>query len=209
MKKVDYESIVKNLTQPVLVLAGPGAGKTFLLGDRTKRLLDSGTDKNCIMLLTFGKDASQNMRDKLIDPNSCFLIPYDRLPHIATLHSISFEIVNQKPHSVGLQKTDLVVQSNEDVKRLLFRDASLILGLSETEALAALKYKQNGDFEKKTDKSHYLICEKYWEIMSKCNYIDFDDQVNFACKILETDTSILEEYQAKCKHLLVDEYHCI
>jgi DNA helicase-2/ATP-dependent DNA helicase PcrA len=209
MKKVDYEDIVTNYTQPVLVLAGPGAGKTFLLGDRTKRLLDAGTDKNSIMLLTFGKDACQNMKDKLLDPKSDFRIPYERLPHVATLHGISFEIVNRKPHIVGLQKTDLVVQSNGDVKKLLFRDAALILGQSESEAIAALKYKQNGEFGGKADKSLYLICEKYWEIMSKCNYIDFDDQVNFACQILEADDSILEEYQAKCQHLLVDEYQDI
>jgi DNA helicase-2/ATP-dependent DNA helicase PcrA len=205
----EYEMIVTTLDRPVLVLAGPGAGKTFLLGDRTKRLLDAGIDKESITLLTFGKAASQNMRNKLLDPRSGFGIPYERLPHVATLHSISFEIVNRKPQIVGLQKTDLRVQSNEDVKRLLFRDAALILGLSESEAIAALRYKQDGEFEKKTNKSSYSICEKYWEIMSKCNYIDFDDQVNFACRILETETSILKEYQAKCQHLLVDEYQDI
>ena len=45
--------------------------------------------------------------------------------------------------------------------------------------------------------------------MSKCNYIDFDDQVNFAVQILQTDDSILKEYQSKCKYLLVDEYQDI
>jgi len=45
--------------------------------------------------------------------------------------------------------------------------------------------------------------------MSKCNFIDFDDQVNFACRILQSDDAILKEYQAKCKYLLVDEYQDI
>jgi len=205
----EYESIVTTLDRPVLVLAGPGAGKTFLLGDRTKRLLDAEIDKECITLLTFAKDASQNMQDKLLDTNSGFGIPYERLPHVSTLHSISFEIVNRKPHFVGLQKTNLRVQSIKDVKRLLFRDAALILGHNETEANAAMRYKQDGAFSTKADKSLYLICEKYWEIMSKCNCIDFDDQVNFACLILEADTSILQEYQGKCKHILIDEYQDI
>jgi DNA helicase-2/ATP-dependent DNA helicase PcrA len=205
----EYESIVTTLDRPVLVLAGPGAGKTFLLGDRTKRLLDAEIDKECIMLLTFGKDASQNMRNKLLDTNLGFGIPYKRLPHVSTLHSISFEIVNRKPHIVGLQKTNLQVQAIEDVKRLLFRDAALILGHSETVANAAMRYKQDGAFATKTDKSLYSICEKYWEIMSKCNCIDFDDQVNFACRILEADTSILQVYQGKCQHLLIDEYQDI
>lgn len=204
-----YESIVSTFDRPVLVLAGPGAGKTFLLGDRTKRLLDAGTDKDTITLLTFGRDASQNMRNKLLDTVSGFSIPYEKLPHVATLHGISFEIVNCRPQIVGLRKTDLRVQSSEDVKRLLFRDAALMLGLDGTKAIAALRYKQNGDHENEPNKSLDSICEKYWEIMSKCNCIDFDDQVNFACKILEADSSILKEYQARCQHLLVDEYQDI
>jgi DNA helicase II / ATP-dependent DNA helicase PcrA len=207
--KIEYEEIVTTFNRPVLVLAGPGAGKTYLLGDRTKRLLDVGMNKECITLLTFGKDASQNMRNKLLDPHAGFGIPYDKLPHVATLHSISFEIVNKKPHSVNLNKTDLQVQTNEDVKRLLFRDAALILGLSENEANNALLYKQNGDFEIDINNGLQIICTKYWEIMSKCNYIDFDDQVNFACQILQSDESILNEYQARCKYLLVDEYQDI
>jgi len=53
------------------------------------------------------------------------------------------------------------------------------------------------------------ICDKYREIMSKCNHIDFDDQIHFACHILERYPDILEKYQAQAEHLLVDEYQDI
>lgn len=209
MSDIEYEKIVTTVDRPVLVLAGPGAGKTYLLGDRTKRLLESGIDRENITLLTFGKDASHNMRNKLLDAKSGFAIPYENLPLVATLHSISFEIVNRNPHLVGLLKRDLRVQSNEDVKELLFRDAALLLSLSETDAIAALRYKQDGKFDDNTNPLFDTICKKYWEIMVKCNYIDFDDQVNFACQILENDPEILNEFQLKCLHLLVDEYQDI
>jgi DNA helicase-2/ATP-dependent DNA helicase PcrA len=45
--------------------------------------------------------------------------------------------------------------------------------------------------------------------MSKCNYIDFDDQIHFACQILENNPDILDKYQAQAEHLLVDEYQDI
>jgi DNA helicase-2/ATP-dependent DNA helicase PcrA len=45
--------------------------------------------------------------------------------------------------------------------------------------------------------------------MSKCNYIDFDDQIHFACQILEKYPDILEKYQTQTEHLLVDEYQDI
>ena len=45
--------------------------------------------------------------------------------------------------------------------------------------------------------------------MSKCNYIDFDDQIHFACQILENFPNILNKYQSQAEHLLVDEYQDI
>ena len=57
----DYEEIVTHFAAPTLVLAGPGAGKTYLLADRIKRLLDGGADKNTITVLTFGRDAHRHM----------------------------------------------------------------------------------------------------------------------------------------------------
>jgi len=51
MSITDYEQIVTNLSSPTLVLAGPGAGKTYLLADRLKYLLGRGVDKNTITVL--------------------------------------------------------------------------------------------------------------------------------------------------------------
>ena len=209
MADAEYESIVTTMDRPILVLAGPGAGKTFLLGDRTKRLLDSGIAKESITLLAFGNEASKNMKNRLLDPNSTYHVPYDSLPHISTLHSLGFEIVNRNPGLVGLKKNNLQVQSNERVKNLLFRDAALIIGLNEADGKDALKFKQIGFADPRIEKKHHDICEAYWRIMSKCNYIDFDDQVYFAYRVLEGDPSILQEYRTRCQHLLVDEYQDI
>ena len=44
----NYKEIVNNFSSPTIVLAGPGAGKTYLLADRVKCLLDNATDKNSI-----------------------------------------------------------------------------------------------------------------------------------------------------------------
>lgn len=205
----DYEAIVTIAGQPALVLAGPGAGKTHLLGDRVKRLLNTGVDKTRITVLTFGRDASQHMRNKLLDPEDGFGIPYDLLPNISTLHSLGFEIVNRAPKEVGLRKSNLRVQSEEEIKRLLYRDAALIIGASETEAKAAHGCKQYGECNIDYEETTCKICEKYWEIMSKCNCIDFDDQVLFACQILENNPDILNEYQDRSLYLLVDEYQDI
>lgn len=205
----DYEEIVENLTSPTLVLAGPGAGKTYLLSDRVNRLLRKDVDSSKITVVTFGKDASQNMRDELLNPSGHWKLSSNNLPKIVTLHSLGFEIVKTSPRTVGLRKKDLTVQPDEYIKTLLFRDASYILGYEKDDGDDARSCKTQGDCDPDEKYKKCAVCKKYWEIMAKCNLIDFDDQIIFACKILEAKPEILQEYQEKAEHLLVDEYQDI
>jgi superfamily I DNA/RNA helicase len=205
----DYEKIVNHFDAPTLVLAGPGAGKTYLLADRIKRLLDSGVSKDTITVLTFGKDASRHMREELIDPKGHFVIPPDNLPNISTMHALGLSIVQERPGSANLRKKDLKVQNEEDVKRLIFRDAALILEHTEEQSYDAARCKACNDCHESPGEEYCDICAKYREIMSKCNYIDFDDQIHFACDILEKFDDILGKYQTQAEHLLVDEYQDI
>ena len=123
MPAITYEDIVTDTRRPTLILAGPGAGKTYLLGDRVKRLLDAGVDHGAITVLSFAKDASQNMRNKLLDPEHGFGLNYNQLPRVSTLHSLAYEIVKARPKAVGLRKANLRVQPDSLVTALLFRDA--------------------------------------------------------------------------------------
>jgi len=204
----NYKEIVSNFKSPTLVLAGPGAGKTHLLADSIKRLLDNGTDKGIITVLTFGKDANQHMIYKLTEPSG-FNIQFSKRPPISTMHSLGLEIICEKTRDVNLLKTDLRVQENENVKRLMYRDAALILGYTEDDSKEALECKRYGDCKEEPEEKKCQICEQYWKIMSKCNYVDFDDQILFACRILEKNPTILRKYQFRAKHLLVDEYQDI
>jgi len=198
-----------NFMFPTMVLAGPGAGKTYLLAKKIKHLIDKGVDKKTITVLTFGVEASQHMKDELTNPDGDFKIKNKDLPHISTMHSLGLEIVKEKPSDVKLLKTNLEVQENEDVKKLMYRDAAYILGLTEIDGKQALECKQYGDCKENIEDKKCRICHKYRDIMSKCNYIDFDDQILFACKTLENNQTILEEYQNRTKYLLVDEYQDI
>jgi DNA helicase-2/ATP-dependent DNA helicase PcrA len=208
MTAVDYESIVAEMQRPTLVLAGPGAGKTYLLGDRVKRLIDAGVSPKVITVLTFGKDASQNMRNKLLDTERGFGLPYDQLPHVSTLHALGLSIVNDRPKTVGLRKGNLRVQPESDVVELLFRDAALSRGLAEADVSAARQCKSQGDCHPQDDAA-CSVCDAYWDVMSKCNCIDFDDQVLLAGRILEKDPDVLGAHRDRCRHLLVDEYQDI
>jgi len=209
MASSDYESIVTNFIQPILVLAGPGAGKTHLLGDRVKRLLEQGISEKNITILTFARDAKQHMISKLLDPKDGFGMKYEELPYISTMHSIGFEIVNKNLRHFKLKKDNLNVLDDDKVKSLLFRDANLILGVKKDIGQQAYNCKIRGDCEYDQKRSECQVCEKYWQIMAYCNYLDYDDQIIFACELLEKFPELLNEYQERSQHLLVDEYQDI
>lgn len=204
-----YEAIVTTMDRPVLVLAGPGAGKTYLLGDRVKRLLALGIPHSEITVLTFGRDASTNMRTKLLDTRDGFGIPHTDLPTLSTMHALGYQIVQKAPRKLGLRKTGLDVQPIDDAKELLYRDAALSIGLEDKVASSARRCKQEGDCDRGKKDSYCKVCSKYWAIMSKCNRIDYDDMVLFACEMLSKDPELLSEYQKGASHLLVDEYQDI
>jgi len=209
MGSTEYDEILTSVGRPMAVLAGPGAGKTYLLADRLRWLLGQGAKKQEITILTFARDASRNMREKLIDPTGDFRMDPGHLPRISTMHSLGLQIVKRDPHSVNLLKTNLKVQDSDDVKKLMYRDAALILGFTEHDGRDALECKECGDCQQDSDERKCAICEKYWQIMSKCNRLDFDDQILFACRVLKKNPKMLQEYQSHAKHLLVDEYQDI
>jgi DNA helicase II / ATP-dependent DNA helicase PcrA len=205
----DYEAIVTNFNSPILVLSGPGSGKTYMLADRTKRLLDLGTTKDSISIIAFGKDAVSHMYHELTKKTGPFKIKATELPHISTMHSLGLQIVKSKPRYFHLHKNEIFVLSDDTAKNLLYRDSALICGLEEGESKTSILCKQCGDCRKNEENAKCVICIKYWEIMAKCNYVDFDDQILFACELLENDSKILHSFRQQTKHLLIDEYQDI
>jgi DNA helicase-2/ATP-dependent DNA helicase PcrA len=149
------------------------------------------------------------MRNKLLDPKRGFGLKYNEMPRVSTMHSLGYKIVNSKPNAVRLRKKDLRVQPDPDVTGLLFRDAALRAGLADSHALAARRCKAHGDCGQADKEGRCAVCREYWDIMSKCNCIDFDDQVLFACRILEDNPVLLADYRSHSQHLLVDEYQDI
>lgn len=77
---------------PILLLAGPGTGKTYQLAMRIKHLVDNcGVVPDEITVITFTKEAATGMRDKLKDQDKPEYIEVGKRPkQILTMHSLGF-----------------------------------------------------------------------------------------------------------------------
>jgi DNA helicase-2/ATP-dependent DNA helicase PcrA len=204
------EDELHKIPGPLLLLAGPGTGKTYRLAKRIKYLVEEeGIAPENITVITFTTSAARNMHERISDPSKEELfILYDKQPKmICTMHSLGFEILREKVFNPGLKENIRVVYSDR-LRDILVGDAAQLAGFSRFDSKETAKCRQSGNCNA-SDEQKCKICEQYQNILRSCSAIDYDDMILFACKILKENPELLKKYRSYCKHLLVDEYQDI
>lgn len=195
---------------PLLLLAGPGTGKTYRLGKRIKYLVEEqGVPPENITVITFTSAAARNMHEKISDYSKKDLyVPLKRQPRmITTMHSLGYKIILSKAEELGFKNKIQVVHS-DSLKNLLIEDAAQLIGLERSSSRETVMCRQFGSCEP-SDEPKCLVCGKYREILKTCSAIDFDEQILLACDLLKGDPKFLEEFRIHCRHLLIDEFQDI
>lgn len=193
---------------PILLLAGPGTGKTWQLAHRTKFLIeDLDVNPSEISIITFTNEAARNMRERLHE--SDIGLPSENIPeNITTMHSLCNSIIGYKPELIGLS-TEYTVITDDYSKKVLMKDAATLSGFERKNFKDAADCRGKGSCTKNLENDKCQICDKYVELLRKCLLIDFDDQIYLACELLKNNPGVLEYWQSKSKYLLVDEYQDI
>jgi len=193
--------------KPLLVLAGPGMGKTYALAYKIKYLVDrKKVDPNEIVVVTFTNEAANNMRKRIsLKGEKEVYVEQNLQPSvICTMHKLGNRIIKNNYSKFGLNR-EFKVLSSGYLKQILLADCAQIVGASRKDAEEAMICRQNG-YCKKTDDLKCKICDEYVKTLRKFSYIDHDDQVLLPCKLLRENQKILQIERQKAKYLLVDEY---
>lgn len=199
------------LPGPVLLLAGPGTGKTYRLGKRIKYLVEEqDVPAESITVITFTAAAAKNMRDRISDINKPDLyLPYKKQPKsIRTMHSLGYKIVREKSPVVGLDKV-VNVATSDRLQSILLGDAVQLAGYDRDDGRETAECRQYGACEYSSEYKKCNICLTYQRILRSCSAIDYHEQILLACKLLKNEPELLAKYQPQCRHLLVDEYQDI
>jgi DNA helicase-2/ATP-dependent DNA helicase PcrA len=202
---------IHKLSGPVLLLAGPGTGKTYRLGRRIKFLVEEKeVPPENITVITFTAAAAKNMRDRISDFNKPDLyLPYKKQPKsIRTMHSFGYKIVRENVAEIGLKDIVKVVTS-ETLRNILIGDAAQLAGHDRSDGKETEKCRQFGTCNFSVEDKKCQICKTYINILRSCSAIDYDEQILLAYDLLIKNTEILARYQAQCRHLLIDEYQDI
>ncbi|MBA2883226.1 superfamily I DNA/RNA helicase [Desulfosalsimonas propionicica] len=192
---------------PILLLAGPGTGKTYQIEKRILFLFsEMNADPDEISVITFTTAAAMSMRTRL--SNKSKEAGVDKCPSIInTMHSLGNSIIGEFPEFFGLPK-DYSVLANQEFKNVLMRDAARIEGF-ETDICTAVKNCRTKGNCKEDESDLCNVCRAYRTILRSSGYVDYDDLIFLACRFLAERKDFATEFRKKTRFLLIDEYQDI
>lgn len=212
--KIDKLNIldeIVRINKPLLILAGPGMGKTYTLAYKIRHLVeDEEVDPDKIAVITFTNEATINMRKRInIKNDQNVYIKGELQPStIDTMHKFGYRIVRDNYLRLGFEQTPKILTSSS-LKEIIMKDCSQIIGAKRVNAQETIICRQEGKCIKVDDCLKCKICTEYKKLLKKFGYIDYDDQILLAYKLLEDYPEILKKEQNKVEYLLVDEYQDI
>lgn len=113
MLNSEQREAVDTLDGPVMVIAGPGTGKTQIIGARTANIiLRAGVDPQNILITTFTEAGVIAIRERLID-----MIGSDAYKvHVSTIHSFSQDVIKTFPEKFTVEKLDTPIDDIESLE---------------------------------------------------------------------------------------------
>jgi len=197
---------------PLLVLAGPGSGKTRVITCRIAALIDSGIKPYNICAITFTNKAADEMRQRAV------ALGVSGGAHISTFHSLCVRILRQYADRAGI-KANFSVYDEADQSKCIKQavkdcelDATNFPPARMLEYISKLKnmlidvdfFKAQAD-EFRTEKIA-KIYSHYQRILTEHNALDFDDLLMKTAFLLESYPDVCCELGNRFKFLLIDEY---
>ena len=210
LEKNILDEIVE-INKPILIIAGPGMGKTYALAYKMRYLvLEKKINPEKIVVITFTNEAAINMRKRIsiVNDKRVYINNESQPSIICTIHGFANRIVKKNFRKLGYEKHPNTLTSN-GIRELLICDCAQIIGLQRKDANKTIKCRQEGKCIRKEESIKCKICFEYKKLLKRFNFIDFDEQIFLACKLLEEKPDILPKFHKNMEYLLVDEYQDI
>jgi DNA helicase-2/ATP-dependent DNA helicase PcrA len=197
---------------PLLVLAGPGSGKTRVITYRIAALIDSGVRPYNICAITFTNKAAEEMRQRAMALGAC------TGAHISTFHSLCVRILRRHADKAGIKPNFSIYDQGDQVRCIKhairdchfdsanFPPARMLDAIStlKNKLIDAESFKAQGDnFFSRALAEIYV---GYQSILSERNGLDFDDLLMKTAFLLRDCPDVCGELSDRFKFLLIDEY---
>lgn len=199
---------------PALIIAGPGSGKTTVLTNRIKFLIEEHkVAPEEILVITFSKAAALEMRTRFYSMCEDSFYPVT----FGTFHSVFFQIIHTQYHYNTSHI--LTLQKKRELMRLALK-RSRIIDYPENELVDTLLkevayYKntnESADFKSDTNinsEMWKIAYKQYRDLQIAENKIDFEDMLLIVRNLFRKNREVLTHYRSIYKYILIDEYQDI
>lgn len=201
----------------LLVVAGPGSGKTRVLTERVRKLLAEVPGHFRILALTFTNKAANEMRERLADLGN-----ESQRAFIGTMHSFCLEMLSERGKPVGVEGLPHVFEQHKDRKEILIEAVKQDPLLSEELAsepdskavakrldqwLASISWLKAhpSEIESSEDEIGIRALEAYDAGLRACGAYDFDDLLLLSYRLLSEYPKIADFYRRLYRFVCIDE----
>ncbi|MBA2449041.1 MAG: UvrD-helicase domain-containing protein [Chloroflexi bacterium] len=201
---------------PVLIVAGPGSGKTRVIVHRVAYLIEElAVHPYNVLAVTFTNKAAREMRDRLealLGPGRA------RALTVGTFHATCARWLRIDGHHLGIDPRFAIFDDNDqvDVVKGVMRDLEIddkrvaarsVLGQisgAKSELISPEQYAEHA--EGAWMQTVARIYPSYQEVLAQNGALDFDDLLSMAVELFRTSPDTLARYQDRYRYILVDEF---
>ena len=211
---------VTTINGPVMVIAGPGSGKTRVLTYRIAYLIEQGAAPWEILALTFTNKSAKEMKERI----EKVVGPKARRVWAGTFHSLFARILRVEAHLIGYP-SNFTIYDTDDSKSLvkvLIKELNLNPDLynvnsirnrissAKSKLITPKLYAQNTELQgqdRMAKMPHFhKIYTAYTQRCKKAGAMDFDDLLYRLYELLQSQPEVLQRYRERFKHVMVDEF---
>lgn len=220
LNQPQYEAVTYN-DGPSLIVAGAGSGKTRVLTYKISYLIESGFPASSILALTFTNKAAREMKERIAKVVG---EKFSRYLWMGTFHSIFSRILRAEAEKIGFTRDftiydaadskglirDIIKEMELDEKKYKVKDVVNRISYAKNNIITAEMYENNSDYRSDDcNRGVARIFEVYKNYSERCrisNAMDFDDLLMYVFLLFKEHPEVLEYYQQRFEHILVDEY---
>lgn len=221
---------VEHVSRPLKVVAGPGSGKTRVIVEKVGRLVGSGLSQDSILCVTFTKKAAGEMSERLqkmgigevrVETIHSFCLEMLRENYLKTGISEKTRQFSKLARLVWCIRNSEKFGIDPEVISLDRNPAGLYAPMMSAISLAKRELISPQDLERRVragpDKPEQQdwfdqlaelskVYRAYDAYKQEKNLIDHDDMVAEAVRLLQQDRTVMERYQQRYGHIMVDEF---
>lgn len=199
----------------VMIVAGPGSGKTRTLTHRIAYLIESRKAwPSQILALTFTNRAAQEMRARVTD----LVGPEAKNMWMGTFHSVFSRVLRREAEKIGFTR-DFSIYDTDDTERLI-RELMTRYGIDSKKVTPrSVRTRISGAKNQMVPPSEYLriavdpfdlavakLYGPYVDALRAANAMDFDDLLGWPIRLFENHPEVLADYQQRWRYVHIDEY---